>query len=172
MNTFSCIWHYACSLEVIVGMLCSIVQGPYEPHWQPFPLHPVSDSPNVLPFLADHHIFHGKEDLVKIKQKNILVNELRESMGTMLRCATYLIFKGHKNVIHLYSTVFGLHLFKSVLHAICNFPAQAPSTVSFLCEGNHLLPSQLPGKHTGHEDASRCSEPILNVHYSSTHHQC
>ena len=53
-----------------------------------------------------------------------------------------------------------------------NFPAQALSTVSFLCEGSHLLPSQLPGDHTGHKAASRCSEPTWNAHYSSTHHQC
>ena len=30
--------------------------------------------------------------------------------------------------------------------------------------GNHLLPSQLPGEHTGHKAASRCSEPIWNAH--------
>ena len=30
--------------------------------------------------------------------------------------------------------------------------------------GSHLLPSQLPGEHTGHEAASRCSEPIWNAH--------
>ena len=29
---------------------------------------------------------------------------------------------------------------------------------------SHLLPSQLPGEHTGHEAASRCSEPIWNAH--------
>ena len=50
--------------------------------------------------------------------------------------------------------------------------AHALSTVSFLCEGSHLLPSQLPGDHTDHEAASRHSEPIQNAHYSSTHHQC
>ena len=44
--------------------------------------------------------------------------------------------------------------------------------MSFLCEGCHLLPSQLPGEHTGHKAASRCSEPTWNTHYSSTHHQC
>ena len=30
--------------------------------------------------------------------------------------------------------------------------------------GSHLLPSQLPGEHTGHKAASRCSEPIWNAH--------
>ena len=30
--------------------------------------------------------------------------------------------------------------------------------------GSHLLPSRLPGEHTGHEAASRCSEPIWNAH--------
>ena len=30
--------------------------------------------------------------------------------------------------------------------------------------GSHLLPSQLPGEHTGHEAASRHSEPIWNAH--------
>ena len=29
---------------------------------------------------------------------------------------------------------------------------------------SHLLPSQLPGEHTGHKAASRCSEPIWNAH--------
>ena len=37
---------------------------------------------------------------------------------------------------------------------------------------SHLLPSQLPGEHTGHKAASRCSEPLWNAHYSSTHHHC
>ena len=36
---------------------------------------------------------------------------------------------------YLYSTLFSLHLIKCALHATCNFPAQAPSTVSFLCDG-------------------------------------
>ena len=39
-------------------------------------------------------------------------------------------------------------------------------------KGSHLLPSQLPREHTGHEAASRHSEPIWKVHYSSTYHQC
>ena len=30
--------------------------------------------------------------------------------------------------------------------------------------GSHPLPSQLPGEHTGHEAASRHSEPIWNAH--------
>ena len=30
--------------------------------------------------------------------------------------------------------------------------------------GSHVIPSQLPGEHTGHEAASRCSEPIWNAH--------
>ena len=38
--------------------------------------------------------------------------------------------------------------------------------------GSYLLPSQLPGEHTGHKAASMCSEPTWNAHYSSTHHQC
>ena len=51
-----------------------------------------------------------------------------------------------------------------------------PSSGQALCHsfvrGSHLLPSQLPGDHTGHKAASRCSEPIWNAHYSSTHHHC
>ena len=38
--------------------------------------------------------------------------------------------------------------------------------------GSHLLPSQLPGEHTGHKAASRCGEPIWNAHYSSIRHHC
>ena len=66
--------------------------------------------------------------------------------------------------MHLYSTFHGLSPTKGTLHVTCNFPAQALSTVSFLYEGEHLLPSQLPGEHTGHKAASRCSEPIWNAH--------
>ena len=51
-----------------------------------------------------------------------------------------------------------------------------PSSGQALCHvfvtGSHLLPSQLPGEHTGHEAASRQSKPIWNAHYSSTHHAC
>ena len=36
-----------------------------------------------------------------------------------------------------------------------------PSTVSYLVQGSHLLPDQLPVEHTGHKAASRCSEPVL-----------
>ena len=46
-----------------------------------------------------------------------------------------------------------------------------PSSGQPLCHsfygGSHLLPSQLPGEHTGHKAASRHSEPIWNAHYSS-----
>ena len=49
-----------------------------------------------------------------------------------------------------------------------------PSSGQALCHSfarwSHLLPSELPGKHTGHKAASRCSELIWNDHYSSTHH--
>ena len=38
--------------------------------------------------------------------------------------------------------------------------------------GSHLLPSQLPGEPTGHETASKHSEPIWNAHYSSPHPHC
>ena len=38
----------------------------------------------VLPLLEDHYIFQGEEDLMKIKAKDILVNELSESMGPCL----------------------------------------------------------------------------------------
>ena len=48
-----------------------------------------------------------------------------------------------------------------------------PSSGQTLCHsfvrGSHLLPSQLPGEHTGHKAASRHGEPIINAHYSSTH---
>ena len=44
------------------------------------------------------------------------------------------VFLKKVKVIHLYSTLFRLCLIKSALHAPCNFPAQAPSTVLFLCE--------------------------------------
>ena len=51
-----------------------------------------------------------------------------------------------------------------------------PSSGQVLCHsfvrGSQLLQSQLPGKYTGHKAASRCSEPIWNAHYSSTHHHC
>ena len=40
-----------------------------------------------------------------------------------------------------------------------------PSSGQALCQsfvrGSHLLPSQLPGEHTGHMAASRCGEPFL-----------
>ena len=49
--------------------------------------------------------------------------------------------------------------------------AQTKHCDSFV-RGSHLLPSQLPGEHTGHEAASRHGEPIWNAHYSSTHHHC
>ena len=43
-----------------------------------------------------------------------------------------------------------------------------PSAGQALCHsfmrGSHLLPSQLPGEHTGHKAASRHSEPIWNAH--------
>ena len=44
--------------------------------------------------------------------------------------------------------------------------------MSFILEGGHLLPSQLPGEHTGHKAASRHGEAIWNAHYSSIHHHC
>ena len=51
-----------------------------------------------------------------------------------------------------------------------------PSSGQALCHsfmrGSHLLPSQLPGEHTVHKAASRCSEPIWNAHYSSICHHC
>ena len=51
-----------------------------------------------------------------------------------------------------------------------------PSSGQALCHsfmrGSHLLPSQLPGEHTGHKDASRHSEPIQNAQYSSICHHC
>ena len=75
-------------------------------------------------------------------------------------------------MLYIYIALFRLHIIEMALQAPCNFPAQAPSTVSFLCEGDHLLLSQLSGEHTGHDAASRQSEPIWNAHYCSTHHQC
>ena len=45
-----------------------------------------------------------------------------------------------------------------------NFPAQALSTVSFLCEGGHLLPSQLPGEHTGHTRLPLGMVNLLGMH--------
>ena len=51
-----------------------------------------------------------------------------------------------------------------------------PSSGQALCHsfmrGSHLLPSQLPGEHTGHKAASRHSEPIQNAYYSSICHHC
>ena len=51
-----------------------------------------------------------------------------------------------------------------------------PSSGQALCHsfvrGSHLLPSQLPGEHTGHKAASRHSEPIWNAHYSPICHHC
>ena len=39
-------------------------------------------------------------------------------------------------------------------------PAQAQALCHSLVRGSHLLPSQLPGEHTGHKAASKCSEPF------------
>ena len=51
-----------------------------------------------------------------------------------------------------------------------------PSSGQALCHsfvrGTHLLPSQLPGEHTGNKAASRHGKPIWNAHYSPTHHDC
>ena len=61
---------------------------------------------------------------------------------------------------------------KSALHATFNSQLRHYQLCHFLVRGIHLLSSQLPGEHTDHKAASRCSEPIWNVHYSSTHHHC
>ena len=53
-----------------------------------------------------------------------------------------------------------------------NFPAQALSTVSFLCEGEPPPPISTPWGAYRPQGASRCGEPTWNAHYSSTHHQC
>ena len=52
------------------------------------------------------------------------------------------------------------------------YPRSGQALCHFFVRGSHFLPSQLPGKHTGHKAASRYSEPIWNAHYSSTHHHC
>ena len=49
-----------------------------------------------------------------------------------------------------------------------NFPVQALSTVSFLCEGEPPPPISTPwGAYRPHKAATRCSEPTWNAHYSS-----
>ena len=59
------------------------------------------------------------------------------------------------------------------LHMVCYYyPSSAQALCHSFVRGSHVLPSQLPGEHTGHEAASWCSEPIWNAHYFSTHHHC
>ena len=54
-----------------------------------------------------------------------------------------------------------------------NFPAQALSTVLFLCEGEPPPPISTPwAAYRPHKAATRCSEPTWNAHYSFTYHQC
>ena len=43
------------------------------------------------------------------------------------------------------------------------------STITFLNEGSHPLPSQLPEEHAGHKAASM---KFLIAHYTSTHCHC
>ena len=78
-----------------MGVFHMIVQGTHDPQWHFHLLHPVPECPDVLPLLEDHYIFQGEEDIMKIKAKDILVNKLSESIGTLLSDATYSIFKGY-----------------------------------------------------------------------------
>ena len=52
------------------------------------------------------------------------------------------------------------------------YPSSGQALFHSFVRGSHLLPSQLPGEHTGHKAASMCGEPIWNAHYSSTFHHC
>ena len=65
------------------------------------------------------------------------------------------------------------YIIPKVLHMVHYY---YPSSDQALCHsfvrGSYLLPSQLPGEHTGHKATSRCNEPIWNAHYSSIFHHC
>ena len=93
-------WHinvqlYLMLLKVIMGIFCLIIQGPHDPHHHPCLLYPVLECLDVLLLLQDSDNLQGEEDLMKIKTKDILFNELSELMSTTLRCTAYLIFTGH-----------------------------------------------------------------------------
>ena len=75
-------------------------------------------------------------------------------------------------VIHLYNTLFRLCLIKSAYMQLVTSQLRHHQLCHSFVRRSHLLPSQLPGEHTDHEAASRCSEPVWNAHYFSTHHQC
>ena len=84
-KTFGCI---LCSLEIVVGLLCLIIQGPHDPHCHLHPLYPVVECLDVLSLLQDSNILQGEENLRKIKTQDILVIELS-------KLAAYLIFNRH-----------------------------------------------------------------------------
>ena len=80
---------------------------------------------------------------------------------------------GNQLKLYIYIVPFSGDALLKVLYMQLLLPAQALSTASFLfVRESHLLPSQLTGEHTAHEAATRCSEPIRNAHFSSTHHHC
>ena len=65
------------------------------------------------------------------------------------------------------------YIIPKVLHMVHHYyPSSSQALCHSFVRGSHILPSQLPGEHTGHKAASRCSEPIWNACYSSTHHHC
>ena len=77
-------------------------------------------------------------------------------------------------IIHLYiAPNKSYKVIPRVLHMVhYYYPSSGHALWHSFVRGSHLLPSELPGEHTGHEDASRCSEPIWKAHYSSTNHHC
>ena len=78
-------------------------------------------------------------------------------------------------LVNLYSTDYkqAMPFLKCFTILTNNFPAQALSTVSFLCEEEPPPSISTPwGAYRPHKAATRCSGPTWNTHYSSTHHQC
>ena len=65
-------------------------------------------------------------------------------------------------LVNLYSTYYmqAMPFLKHFTILTYNFPAQALSTVSFLCEGEPPPPISTPwGAYRPHKAATRCSEP-------------
>ena len=93
-------WHHkdVWSVIVVQSIKGSAVEDLHDPHSHSCSFHPVPEGTNVLLLLAYHECFQAEDNLINIKAKDTLVNELSQSMSTKLRCATYLIFKGHAGV--------------------------------------------------------------------------
>ena len=89
---FGCIQH---SLQIVTGRFHLVIQSPHDPFYQPCFCHPVVECLDILVLLQHCHFLKGKEDLMNMKTKEILVDELSEHMSVLLRHVTYPIFKGH-----------------------------------------------------------------------------